>query len=327
MKTLTRERAPQWRRVITRQSFALALLLLVIAVLINYFLQPRFFRPVTLNNNLGTYLPLMILAAGQALVIIAGGIDLSLGTIVSLTNVVLIRLLGNNPSAAQVALAIMASMGTGLLAGLLNGFCVAYLRFQPIITTFATSFIFTGLALTVLPTPGGSVPGGLLDFYSSPALGIPLALWVVALTLALWLLLRSTRYGRYLYAVGGVATSAYLSGVPVSAMRLSTYALAGLIAACAALALTLSTGTGDAHIGDPLTLSSIVAVVIGGTRLRGGQGGIAGPMIGAVILYLILSIIAFANVPTWWQTLVNGLIIIVALIGPGLVSLVRRRMV
>jgi ribose transport system permease protein len=118
--------------------------------------------------------------------------------------------------------------------------------------------------------------------------------------------------------------SAYVTGVPVSRIRISTYALAGFLAALTGLMLVMNTGTGDPLIGPPMTLNSIVAVVLGGTRLRGGQGGIAGSLIGVIILGLILNIISFANVPSWWQTLVNGLIVMLALAGPGIITLVRR---
>jgi ribose transport system permease protein len=108
-------------------------------------------------------------------------------------------------------------------------------------------------------------------------------------------------------------------------VRVSTYVLAGLFAALAAVALTLGTSSGDPRMGDAMTLDSIVAVVLGGTRLSGGQGGIAGTILGVIVLSLIRNIISFANVPNWWQTLVDALIIVIALAGPGLMRLLRRR--
>lgn len=322
---------PAWRSLLSRQSYLFSLLLLLVAVLVNYALQPNLFQPAVLNGNLRSYLPLMLVAAGQAVVIIGGGVDLSVGAIVSLVDVVIVHLLGTNAGPSQILLAMAAGLGAGVLAGAFNGFCVAYLRFQPIVTTFASSFVFSGLALWIMPSPGGSVPQGMMDAYQTNPLDISLVLWLIVLLLLLWRLLASTRYGRYLYATGGQPMSAYVTGVPVSLVRLSSYAIAGLMAACSALVLVVSTGTGDPLIGTggsnggaAMTLPSIVAVVLGGTRLSGGQGGVAGSLIGAVILSIILSIIAFANVPTWWQTLVNGLIVMLALAGPGIVALLRR---
>nr|BBH92233.1 sugar ABC transporter permease [Thermogemmatispora argillosa] len=315
----------QWRRVILRQSYLFALLLLLMAVLVNALLQPNFFRPTVLNGNLQSFLPLILLASGQAVVIIGGGVDLSIGSIVSLVSVVTVHALGTNPGAGQIALAFALGLAVGLLAGALNGFCVASLRFQPVVTTFATSSIFAGLALWIMPSAGGSVPPDVMNLYLASPLGLPLTLWIVVLVLIAWNLLCSTRYGRYLYAVGGNALSAYVSGVPVAVVQLSTYVIAGLMAALSAFTLVLSTGTGDPLIGGPMMLESIVAVVIGGTRLGGGQGGLTGAVFGVVILGLFLNIIAFANVPAWWQTLVNAAIMVLALAGSNLIPLLRRR--
>ena len=316
----------QLQRIALRQSYLFALLLLIIAVAVNAALQPDFFRPGVLSDNLQSFLPLMLLAAGQTIVIIGGGVDLSVGAIVSLVDVVVVRAMGNSPGASQVLLAIALGLASGVLAGVVNGICVAYLRFQPIVTTFASSFVFSGTALWVMSSPGGNVPPSLVDAYQANLLALPVVLWVIAVVLVLWNFLRSTRYGRYLYAVGGQSMSAYVTGVPVSLVRLSTYILSGLMAALTAVALVMSTNTGDPLIGAPMTLESIVAVVLGGTRLRGGQGGVAGSLIGVIILSLILNIISFANVPTWWQTLVNALIVLLALTGPGIVALVRRKL-
>jgi len=310
-----------------RQSYMFALLLLVLAVAVNYQYQPNFFQLRVLSGSLRTYLPLMILAAGQTVVVIAGGIDLSVGAIVSLSNVVAIQALGVAPSPGRIALALGLALGAGLAAGALNGFCVAYGRLQPIVTTFASSFVIGGLALRIMPSPGGVVPEGLSAPYRSNPLSIPLTLWVAAALIGVWGLVRLTRFRRYLYAVGGAAPAAYATGVPVSLVRLSSYLISGGMAALAGIALTLSTTTGDALIGNPMTLGSIVAVVLGGTRLSGGQGGVTGSLIGVLVLGMVRSIISFANVPLWSQTLVDSLIILIALAGPGLVGLLRRRAV
>lgn len=325
MVNTQRYRLPPMRQIMNRQPYLFALLLLAVAVGINVVLQPGFFRPAVLNGNLRTYLPLMLLAAGQTIVIIGGGVDLSVGAIVSLTNVTIIRALSAESGAGEVVAAVALGLAAGALAGALNGVCVAYMRFQPIITTFATSFIFSGLALWVMPSPGGAAPAGLQSAYASRPLGVPLTIWIALALLALWGVLRQRRSARFLYAVGGSAVSAYTTGVPVPRVRLSTYVASGMMAACAGLALSLSTGTGDPLIGGPMTLSSIVAVVLGGTRLSGGQGGLFGTILGVFILGLIRSIISFAGVPSWWQTLVDGLIVMLALAGPGLVAILRGR--
>lgn len=305
-------------------SYLLALGLLALAVTLNYALQQNFFQLRVLNGNLRVMLPLMILAAGQAIVIIGGGIDLSAGAMVSLVNAVLVTLITPETQGAGLLLAILAGAGTGALAGAVNGVSVALLRLQPIVTTYATSFLFAGLALAILPRPGGALPRALTRFYRDTPLGIPMTAFGVALLITIWLLLRRTRFGHYLYAVGGNAEAARASGIRISSVRFGSYVLLGLFSAASALALTLSTGSGNARSGDGMTLPSIVAVVLGGTRLSGGQGGVVGAVIGVAILTLIRNLISFANVPTWYQTLVDALIILAALAGPGLVRLFRR---
>jgi ribose transport system permease protein len=312
-------------RVLRRHPYLFTLLLFAVLLVANRLLQENLFEGRVISGNFRTFLPLLILAVGQTLVVIGGGIDLSVGAIVSMTTAVLVTNLlpeaGLGPFLAVVGLAAAA----GMAAGALNGFCVAVLRLQPIVTTYATSFIFSGVALWLLPRPGGAMPQEIAQFYRREMpLGLPVGVYVIAALLLFWWLLRATRYGRYLFAVGGQGEAAYATGVPVTAVRVSTYVLSGLFAALAATALTLGTSSGDPRIGDAMTLDSVVAVVLGGTRLSGGQGGIAGTILGVIVLSLIRNIISFANVPNWWQTLVDALIIVLALAGPGIVRLLRR---
>jgi ribose transport system permease protein len=152
-----------------------------------------------------------------------------------------------------------------------------------------------------------------------------LAFYIIAIVLLLWGYLRSTRYGNFLYAVGGKAQAAYETAVPVIWVQFSTYVISGLMAAISGIAITMLSGSGNAEIGSSMTLNSITAVVIGGTPLIGGVGGVAGPMLGAITLGLFQNIVSFAHINTWWETLVKALIIVVALATPGAISLFRRR--
>jgi ribose transport system permease protein len=214
----------------------------------------------------------------------------------------------------------------GLLAGALNGLLVALIRLPSFITTYAMSYIYAGIALWILPRPGGTVP--ILIGRSYRALipyGIPIGIFLILILLLLWSFLRSTRFGAYLYAIGGNTRAAYTSGVPVERHRLVTHMIAGGIAAFAALFFILNTGSSDARIGGDLTLDSIVATVLGGTPLSGGIGGVAGSILGVLILGFIRNIVSFANVDSWFQPVVDASIILVALATPGLVSLIRRQ--
>lgn len=331
----------QLRRFLARNSYLFALALLVIVVLVNYSRQDNLFNPSVLNRNIRVFLPLMILAVGQAVVIIGGGIDLSVGAMVSMCNALVVTWITPESTGADIALAVVLVCLAGMAAGLLNGVAVAYLRLQPIVTTYATSFIFAGLALTILPRPGGELPRDMTTIYRQliviePFQGIPIlrnipilneippAFVVITVILLLWVLLRQTRFVQYIYASGDNPQAAYTTGIPVQLIRLGTYVIAGLFAALAAIALTMSLGSGSPTSGDAMTLDSIVAVVLGGTRLRGGQGGIVGAMIGVVILGVIRNIISFFGVPTWSQTLVDASIILIALAGPGLIRFISQ---
>lgn len=313
------------RRFMGRNPSFFALVLMLTGLAVNWYLQPNLFESRVLNGNFRTFLPLILLAAGQTIVVIGGGIDMSVGSMVSMVMAIVVTRLAPESGAGEFAYVVMLGVLGGAAAGLLNGFCVSILRLQPIVTTYATSFIFSGIALWVLPRPGGSMPQEVVRFYRrTTPLGLPLGIYVAVALVLLWLLLRSTRYGRYLFAVGGHPEAAYATGVPVSWIKFSTYVICGVMAAASALSITLATGAGDPRSGSMMTLDSVVAVVLGGTRLSGGQGGIAGTVMGVITLGLIRNIISFANVPNWWQTFVDALIIVVALATPGLLRLLRR---
>jgi ribose transport system permease protein len=248
------------------------------------------------------------------------------GAIVSIVNAILATQIGTKGDPGVAVLMMVLVLFVGMAAGAVNGFFVAVLRLQPIITTYATSFLFGGLALLILPSPGGGMPSAFTGFYrDTRPLGLPLAFFVIALIMLAWYGVRQTRYGRYLFAVGGNPDAAYQTGVPVSRVQFSTYVVSGFMSACGGIAITLLTGSGNAGIGDALTLTAITAVVIGGTALSGGTGTVGGAIIGAIILSLIPNIISFAKVETWWQTFLNAAIIVLALALPGILSLIRRR--
>ena len=314
----------RWDAFAARQPALFALILLVLAIVINLVVQPNMFARETLNSNMRVFLPLILLAVGQAIVILGGGIDISVGGTVSIVNTILATRVGLEGSPAEMWRYVFISLLIGLLAGVINGFFVAYLRLQPIITTYATSFLYAGLALYILPNPGGGIPGNIAAVYrSSTPLNLPLAFYVIAIVLLIWMYLRSTRYGNFLYAVGGKADAAYETAVPVTWVQFSTYIVSGLMAALAGIAITMLSGSGNADIGGPMTLNSITAVVIGGNALSGGIGGVAGPVMGAITLGVIQNIISFASIDTWWETFVRALIIVLALAAPGIVNLFR----
>lgn len=311
---------------------AMVFVLLVIAAAANAALQPTFFTAYNLSSMFATFAPSVAAAVAQTIVVLTGAIDLSLGALITLASVVAVVLVDGDPS--KIPLAVAAALAVGLLGGLFNGLLVALVRLQPIVATFATTFVFGGLALTVLPQPGGSVPVEVTTAYRAATLGVPNALWLILLVALLWVALRRSRLGIHLYAVGGNTTAAFATGVRVTRVQVAAYLVAGLFAGVAALAILANTGSGDPYVGSvggaaiiggELTLSSIAALVIGGTALSGGRGGALGSIAGAIVLGLVANIVFFLGVSSGMRELIDGLIVIGALAFTGAPWLRRGR--
>jgi len=300
----------------TRRPYLPAILVSILLFTINGYLQPNTLRPGAIVADISTFLPMILLAVGQTYVVLASDIDLSVGSIISLVNVVtvtIIAYLGGGPGAIFGGIA--AGLLTGMLCGVLNGVCVAILRFQPIVATFATGIVFAGFALWVLPQAGLPTPDAYWETYGENLAGMPFVLWILAATAIAVVLIANLVFYRSLMAVGGDMPSAYQTGLPVTRLRVWAYTLCGLFAAIAALCLTGDTASGDPLLGAKSTLGSVAAVVLGGTALSGGRGSPLGSIFGAIILGLIGSVVFFAGVPFEFQNLVQGLIVLAALAG------------
>ncbi len=299
------------RRSHYRYPYLLAAVIFVVLAAVNAVLEPTFFTAGVATSNLNTFLPLALVAIGQTYVILASDIDLSNGAIVSLVNVVTVVVIEGTHG--SIALGLAAGLATGIAAGAVNGLFVAYLRYQPIVTTFATAVVFSGLALWVLPQAGGQVPAGFYQAYAGSFLFVPTVVWILLAGAAFAALMARLRFYHDLRAVGGNMQAAFQTGLAVARIRLVAYAISGLFAALCGLALVGETASGDPLIGAGLTLSSITAVVLGGTALSGGVGGALGSVLGAFILGLINNVIFFAEAPFAWQGLIQGAIILAAL--------------
>ena len=308
-----------------RHPYLMAVVVFLVLCVINAILQPTFLRFGVAASNVAAFLPMALVAVGQTYVVLASDIDLSAGAIVSLVNVVVVSIIdGMGGTGASMALGLAAGLALGLTCGVINGLCVAYLRFQPIVTTFATGIVFAGFALWVLPEAGRQVPPALYLTYAGSMLGVPIVLWILLAAIAFAALVARTRFYQALRATGGNMQAAYQTGVPVARVRLGAYTISGLFAALAAFALVGETASGDPLIGGALTLSSVTAVVLGGTALSGCVGGVAGSILGAFILGLINNVIFFAQLPFEWQGLIQGLIILTALAGGVVMARGRR---
>lgn len=302
--------------LLRRQPWLITVAVFAILALINTVLQPSFIEAGVMRSNLATFLPLVLVAIGQTYVILAGDIDLSVGSIAAFVNVVTVTVIATlGDSGAAVLTGMAAGFGVGLACGLVNGFFIAGLRFQPIVTTFATGIIFAGLAIWVMPQAGLPVPDAYWQTYSGSLLGLPVVAWVLALGVAFTLLVARLPFQTRLLAVGGNRTGAFQTGLALGRIRISAYLISSGFAAIAALCLTGETASGDPLLGSSLALSSISAVVLGGTALAGGFGNAFGSIIGALVLGMIGNVIFFAGLAFEYQTLVQGLIVLAALAG------------
>lgn len=309
------------KRLVERYPFLPALLIALVLLALNGLYQPRSVSFIGITGLVKTYLALMLLAVAQTYVVYAGDIDLSVGAIVSLVNVVIVVMMERmGGSGFSLVAALCVGLLTGLACGIVNGIVVAALRLQAIVATFATSIFFTGLALYVMPVAGTPAPAAFWRTYGGRFFEIPFVFYAAVLLAIVLYLLARTRLSTQLLAVGDDAQAAFQSGLPVTRIRIQGYALCGLFAALAAFCITGDTASGDPLVGGKMTLFSVAAVVLGGSALSGGFGTVVGSIIGALIIGLINSLVFFVGTPSEWQNLVQGLAILVALMAGVLVG-------
>jgi ribose transport system permease protein len=285
---------------------------LIVTVVVVSLISEPFRSNINIGNLLAVIAPLVIVACGQALVVILGGIDLSVGSVMSLTTVVAASYLSlGGDFGANVAIVL----AIGLLVGVINGSGVV-LGINPLIITLSTGAIAQGAALLILSSPGGQLAPTMNNLLNLGLGPIPLAFFALALLLAsvLWYVLAATALGRRVYAVGGSVPNAAKSGLNWQRTTLLVYAAGGLLAAVAGLALLGRIYTGDPLSGNPYTLDSITAVVLGGIPLTGGRGSLLGGVAGAILLALIDNLFNIFNLFSYYQFVAKGLILIAALL-------------
>jgi ribose transport system permease protein len=326
---VTRRRALEPRRVAGRHGWTIGVYVLLLLLIIAYIwaLAPVAFTSFDLKTIVIGGLPLAFAAMAQAVIVISGGIDLSLGAMVAVINVIAASLMENESFATSLLIAV-GLMGVGVLLGAINGGLVVLTGVPDIVVTLAMSFVWAGVALVILRTPGGGSP----PEYQALGTGvfgwewIPAGAVIIALVIALvWLPIRWRRPGFAIYAVGSNRDRAYLSGVNVGFTRVLAYAIGGFFAAMAGLAATATTGIGTPYAGTFITLNSVAAIVLGGVSLLGGKGGVVGPVAAAFCLTLVPSIMVFQGIdPNYGQVIQGALIVIVVMLG-GLLLLRERR--
>ena len=311
--------------------------------------HPRGFSPQILIQNSNESLVLVFVAMAQTVPVLMGGLDLSVGALMTMINCLASVLLSGGP--LEIAGGVLLCLAVGLLAGFMNGCVVVFGRIQPIIATLATGAIYIGIALFLRPSPGGDVDGDLswamsndlfelaatYGFFDSgeaawfqPIAWIPVPLIVMILAVLLvWLPFRRSVTGRDIYAIGSSEPAAYMSGVRITRAKLAAFTLGGLFAALGGIFLALQTSSGNADVpqAGAYTLNSIAAVVIGGTSLMGGSGGAVGSLFGALVIRAISFNFRVFDVDPLLQTLFEGIVLLAAVsIGAARIFRVKNRL-
>ena len=300
------------------RAFVGALALFVTLYVVYNILHPRGFSSAVLVQNANESVAIGFVAMAQTVPVLMGGLDLSVGAVMTLTNCIASELLA------------------GAAFGLMNGLIVVYGRIQPIIATLATGAIAIGLALLVRPSPGGNIDDdlswaltnqmvdvadtyGLADggeaWWFRPIAWIPVPLVIlVVVAVLVWLPFRRSVTGRTVYAIGSAEGAAYMSGLPIARAKIAAFTLAGFFAACGGLYLAIQTSSGNADVtqAGAYTLNSIAAVVLGGTSLLGGIGGAIASLVGALILRVISFYFRILDIDPLLQPLIEGVVLLIA---------------
>ncbi|MEM1130379.1 MAG: ABC transporter permease [Pseudomonadota bacterium] len=271
----------------------------------------RFATMLNLTNVQDQMVALAIVALAQTIVILSGGIDLSYAGALSFLAVVFASLAGDG--AGTLLMAILVVVLLGLAIGTINGAITAYVGVHPLIVTLGTSTILAGAALLITRQPSGSVPLFFEDFTYGRIGPVPfMMIFVILVYIAVGFMLWRTRFGTRIYAIGDNETAAAVSGLPVKRTKVAIYALSGLFCALAAMYMTGRFGVGDPRAGVGFDLRSITPVIVGGTLLAGGKGGVLGTALAVVLLALLANVLNFMNVSSFYQWIAEGIIIIAA---------------
>jgi ribose transport system permease protein len=269
-------------------------------------------------------LTLILVATGQTLVLLIGGIDLSVGGILCVANSITALYMAN--SIGGILGMSLAMMALGVVIGLFNGYVIVKLRLQPFIATFASWSILGGVALWILPTDGGNPPAAFINALLGRVFGvIPVSFIIIVVIILLWLYFKNTYFGISVFSIGSNEKSAYLNGIKVNKTKIIIYALSGLFAALAGVYRTAQVASGSPKAGADYILISVAASVIGGTSLAGGKGSVVGAIIGAFILKIIADILVFAHISSYWSSLLQGILLIVAVAISSIASMAKDR--
>jgi ribose transport system permease protein len=286
--------------------------LLLICIIISV-ISPRFLTVSNVLNVLTQVSVNAILAIGMTFVILTGGIDLSVGSVLAITGAVVANFA---KSGGNILPGIIVSIIIGAAIGLFNGLIVSKGKIQAFIVTLATMTIFRGV--TYVFTNGDPISGlgnNISFIGNNSLLGIPIPIFLILIVLFIaWYALNQTRFGRYVYALGGNEDSARLSGINTNKIKTLVYVISGVTAAIGGIIVTSRIGSASPNAGTGFELDAIAAVVLGGTSLAGGEGSVTGTIIGALIIGVLNNGLNIMNVSPFYQSIVKGAVILLAVL-------------
>lgn len=309
-RSLLRELHP--RALATNGVVLAAAVFLVLSMIWAYYL-PGGVTVFQAQDFLNLALALALASFGATLVLIAGGFDLSVAGLISLVNVLVATQMPSSAGLAFLFAALLVVLG--FVIGLINGFLVSFLQLESIATTLATFIMLSGVALVLLAAPGGTVPSSFYEPITGSIGGaIPVALVVLLLLAGLWFVIKRTRFGVRLFAIGADEEAAAMNGVRTRIVKTSAFGIAGAMYALAGLSLSAATATGNPSAGIPFLLTTFAAVALGGTSFAGGKGSAIGSIFGALVLAVIPKVLFVLGISSASTGFVQGLVMIAAVL-------------
>lgn len=287
--------------------YAFVILMVIVAICTS----DTFMKVRNIRNLFSANVGLLIVTFAQLFIVSFGGVDLSVGSVISVVNVLTVSIVTDNPMSWLLAGAV--GIATGACVGLINGLLVVKGNMQAIIATLATSTIFSGVALLIMDTPGGNVPTVLSKFITKGwNYAVPLLI-VIVVTVIVWMIINRTRFGRSILAVGGNEQAAESSGISVGKIKILAFVASGVLSAIAALYITAYATSGNPLVGDTYTQRSITTVVVGGASLAGGKSSVLGCIAAVFIMGIINNLLNLLGISAYYQYVLQGVILIVAL--------------
>ncbi len=287
-------------------------IVMLLMIGINVWKQPNFFAVATLTRTFNQLAPYIFISMAQMCVMLIGGMDFALGGLVSLSTCFFAKImvesdLTNIPRIIAVI----------LLVGIMDacvGYVIGHFKLPTIVVTLATSFVFEGLALGILPTPGGYISPGIASFLTGRIGPVSVAFLVCAVFVALWYMIRRSSVGLLIYAVGQNRNAAFSSGLNVTWGYVAAFFISGVLAALAGLMLCARTMSGDPRIANDMTINAVTAAVLGGVTFNGGEGKLAGTIAGAVVVGILVNVLFYLNITGFYTYFVQGVILVISVV-------------